>query len=128
MGFPSPAQDYIDNRISLDRTCILRPSSTYLVRVKEGCLEIGILHGAILVVDAGVKPTHGSIVLAVIEGAYVVRRLRLYPFPALENLGKQDVNATTHIDLDEGGMMIFGVVTFAVNDLQNEKSDVIPSI
>ncbi|XBS68407.1 S24 family peptidase [Acerihabitans sp. KWT182] len=124
MGFPSPAQDYIDNRISLDKTCIPRPASTYLVRVDEGFSAAGILPGAILVVDAAVKPCHGSIVVAVIDGAYAIRGLRLHPFPALESLaGRGEI---TPIDLDEGGMVVFGVVTFSINDLQNEKSDLQP--
>ncbi|WP_213991038.1 S24 family peptidase [Sodalis sp. dw_96] len=126
MGFPSPAQDYVDNRISLDRTCILRPASTYLVRVEEGCMAVGILHGAILVVDAALKPTHGSIVVAVIDGAYVIRRLRLSPLPALESLGKE--NEIMNIDPDEGGLVIFGVVTFAVNDLQDLENHLDPTL
>ncbi|QWA09111.1 LexA family transcriptional regulator [Sodalis ligni] len=126
MGFPSPAQDYIDSRISLDKTCILRPASTYLVRVEEGCMAVGILHGAILVVDAAVKAAHGSIVVAVIDGAYVIRRLRLFPLPALESLGKR--SEITTIDLEEGELVIFGVVTFAINDLQEVKDEENPCL
>ncbi|TKI08328.1 S24 family peptidase [Martelella alba] len=126
MGFPSPAQSDIKNRVSLDKACIPHPASTSLVRMEEACLAAGIFPGAILVVDAALKPAHGSIVLAAVEGAYVIRRLRLYPVPALESLGTRGEKRL--IDPEQEGVAVFGVVTYAVNSLQGRDGDDTPCL
>ena len=52
MGFPSPAADYVEERISLDQRIITRPAATYFMRAGATHYREGILSGALLVVDA----------------------------------------------------------------------------
>jgi hypothetical protein len=56
MGFPSPAQDYVEQRISLDKRIITRPAATYFMRAGSTHYREGILSGALLVVDASLTP------------------------------------------------------------------------
>ena len=84
--FASPAADYVERRLSLDEICISKPSATYLLRAAGGAMAVGIHADALLVVDSSATPVHGSIIVAVEEGVHVLRRLRLYPYRALEFL------------------------------------------
>ncbi|HBU9965186.1 LexA family transcriptional regulator, partial [Citrobacter freundii] len=52
MGFPSPAADYVETRISLDQQLISQPAATYFMRASRSHFREGIIQGALLVVDA----------------------------------------------------------------------------
>lgn len=53
MGFPSPAADYVETRISLDQQFIRHPSATYFMRASRSHFREGILQGALPVDDDG---------------------------------------------------------------------------
>lgn len=75
-GFPSPADDYLDDTISLDGYLISDPAATFLVRVRGDSMRgAGIDEGDLLVVDKGLTPNHGDIVIAVVDGEFTVKRL-----------------------------------------------------
>ena len=75
-GFPSPADDYIEAELDLNRLMVRNPPDTFMVRVKGAALSgAGILDGDVLVVDRSIGPRHGMIVVAVVSGEMCVRRL-----------------------------------------------------
>ncbi|MFT5881369.1 MAG: DNA polymerase V [Moritella sp.] len=74
-GFPNPCEDYLAKSISLDELMINRPSSTFLVKVSGDSMMPTIPDGAILVVDKSITASHGKIVVAVIDGQFVVKEL-----------------------------------------------------
>lgn len=75
-GFPSPARDHYERRLSLDDHIIRRPAATFFVRVKGDALnDIGIFSEDILVVDRSLKPFSGCLAVVLLEGEYTVRRL-----------------------------------------------------
>ena len=75
-GFPSPADDYIEAELDLNRYLIRNPPDTFMVRVKSDALAgAGILDGDILIVDRSIGPRHGMIVVAMVNGEMSVRRL-----------------------------------------------------
>lgn len=75
-GFPSPADDYIDAELDLNRYMIRNPPDTFMVRVKSDALaDAGILDGDVLIVDRSIGPRHGMIVVAIVNGGMCVRRL-----------------------------------------------------
>lgn len=86
MGFPSPAADYVEERISLDRRIITRPAATYFMRAGATHYREGILSGALLVVDASLSPCDGSLLVCTDEGEFRIKRYRTHPHPHLENL------------------------------------------
>jgi len=75
-GFPSPADDYLEDNICLQDLLIEHPAATFLVKVEGNSMkDAGILDGDIAVVDKAVTPTHGKIILAVINGEFTIKRL-----------------------------------------------------
>ena len=75
-GFPSPADDYVDDRLSLDQHLIPHRESTFFVRaIGNSMVDAGIFDGDLLVVDRSIEPVHGHIVIAVIDGELTVKRL-----------------------------------------------------
>jgi DNA polymerase V len=77
-GFPSPARDYLDGGIDLNRELVRDRTSTFLMRVAGNAMAASGIHdGDELVVDRAATPRHGSVVVAVLDGELVVRRLGL---------------------------------------------------
>ena len=75
-GFPSPADDYVEQRISLDEHLIKRRESTFFMRVAgESMCGLGIYDGDLLVVDRAVPATPGCVVIAVVDGEFTVKQL-----------------------------------------------------
>ena len=71
VGWPSPADDYVERSIDLNEFLISNPAATYLVRASgDSMLNAGINNGAILIVDRSIEPQHGKIVIASVNGAY----------------------------------------------------------
>jgi DNA polymerase V len=75
-GFPSPADDYIQGRLSLDEHLIQHREATFFVRAKgNSMVGAGIFDGDLLVVDKSLIPSSGNIVIAVVDGDLTVKRL-----------------------------------------------------
>ncbi|MDY0331803.1 MAG: S24 family peptidase [Thiomonas sp.] len=75
VGFPSPAADYAEMGISLDRTLIEHPEATFFFRAAGGAMEgTGIFDGDLLVVDRSITPSPGHVVVAVADGEFVIRQ------------------------------------------------------
>lgn len=75
-GFPSPADDYVERRISLDEHLIEHRESTFFMRVAGHSMrDLGIFDGDLLVVDRSVPAAHGCVVVAVIDGEFTVKQL-----------------------------------------------------
>lgn len=111
-GFPSPAQDYVEQRIDLNELMIQHPSATYFVKSSgDSMIDAGISEGDLLVVDSARKAEHGSIVIAAVDGEFTVKRLQLHPVIML----KPENRAYTPITIgSEDNLEIFGVVTYIV--------------
>ena len=76
-GFPSPADDYVEQRLDLNEHLIQREASTFFVRVSGRSMEgAGIHDGDLLVVDRAVEPTDGAVVVAALDGELTVKRYR----------------------------------------------------
>ena len=111
-GFPSPAQDYVEQRIDLNELMIQHPSATYFVKSSgDSMVDAGIGEGDLLVVDSSRRAVHGSIVIAAVDGEFTVKRLQLHPIVMLkpENRAYAPIMIGSEDNLD-----IFGVVTFIV--------------
>ena len=75
-GFPSPAADYEEAAIDLNRLLMPRPASTFLMRVNgDAMAAAGIHHGDLLIIDRSLGPRSGSVVVAVHAGRFSLRRL-----------------------------------------------------
>jgi len=111
-GFPSPAADYVEQRIDLNELLVAHPSSTYFVKAAgDSMIEAGISDGDLLVVDSSRTAERGDIVIAAIEGEFTVKRLQLRPTVQLNPMN----SAYSPIVVgSEDTLDVFGVVTFIV--------------
>tara|TARA_B100001175_G_C19462028_1_gene617039 strand:- start:966 stop:1397 length:432 start_codon:yes stop_codon:yes gene_type:complete len=116
VGFPSPANDYLESPIDLNKYLIKNGAATFLVRVSgDSMLNANIADQAILIVDRSLKPKHGSIVVASLDGDFVCKRLQLKPRLCLlpENPKYEPIYIQHGQDLD-----IMGTVTAAINKFE----------
>lgn len=75
-GFPSPADDYIEGKLDLNRHLIKHPAATFFVRVTgDSMLEAGIHSGDILIVDRSLEAIDGNVIVASLDGELTVKRL-----------------------------------------------------
>jgi len=75
-GFPSPAEDYLDKKLDLNEHLVKHPASTFFVKVKgDSMTGAGITSGDILIVDRSLEPKDKSIVVAVVNGDFTVKRI-----------------------------------------------------
>lgn len=74
-GFPSPASDYVECGISLDRSLIDHPEATFFFRASGHDLtSLGIFDGDLLIVDRSLTPQSEHLVVVVADGELVIRR------------------------------------------------------
>ncbi|MCH9408677.1 hypothetical protein MNC86_22135 [Pantoea agglomerans] len=114
MGFPSPAQDYVEQRISLDELCITKPHATYFMKAGNSAPAVGIVEGALLVVDASLSPSEGAVVCAMVEGELVLRRYVSRPVRGLAELKPPHsfVPITAEDEKRNEDQTVWGVVTW----------------
>ncbi|MCK7069884.1 LexA family transcriptional regulator [Enterobacter roggenkampii] len=124
MGFPSPAQDFVEQRISLDQRIITRPAATYFMRAGATHYREGIISGALLVVDASLSPCDGSFLVCTDEGEFRIKRYRTHPQPHLEN-GKRE-RLPDKNEASDTSRPVFGVITYIINDARSGEFDDCP--
>lgn len=111
-GFPSPAQDYVEARLDLNKLLIQHPSATYFVRVSgHSMTDANINEGDLLVVDSALSAAHDDIVVASVNGEFTVKKLCTKP--TLQLLAMNPSYAPITFD-DDASLEIFGVVTFII--------------
>jgi len=73
-GFPSPADDYLEKKLSLDEHLIRRPTSTFFVKAQGESMMPVIRSGDLLVIDRAQTVKNGDIILAIVDGEFTVKR------------------------------------------------------
>lgn len=115
-GFPSPADDFIEQRLDLNEYLIRHPAATFFVRVAgDSMVDAGIHHDDILIVDRSMHPRDKRIVIAVLDGELTVKRL-------VKNGNgwrlKAENAAYSPLDVNEDQQFeVWGVVTYAIHKL-----------
>ena len=117
-GYASPAQDWFEDRIDLNRHLIRDITSTYIVRVSGHAMDgAGISDGDELIVDRALQPKDGSVVIAVLDGELIIRRLRVTspdPSPHASStvmlVAASDAYPVIHVP-DPENLVIWGVAT-----------------
>ena len=75
-GFPSPADDFLDLSIDLNKELIKNPSSTFFGRAKgESMMDAGIHDGDLLIIDKSLPPANGKIAVCFIDGEFTVKQI-----------------------------------------------------
>tara|TARA_B100001059_G_scaffold235416_1_gene280970 strand:- start:49192 stop:49623 length:432 start_codon:yes stop_codon:yes gene_type:complete len=112
-GFPSPADDFKEVRISLDKELVKSKESTFYARVSgDSMIGAGLDDGDLLVIDRSLNPENGKIAVCFIDGEFTVKRIKkeknkLYLIP--ENKKYETIELK-----GEDQLIIWGVVEYVI--------------
>jgi len=112
-GFPSPADDFRDNKISLDRVLVKNKEATFYAKVSgQSMIGAGLDDGDLLVVDKSLEPEHNKIAVCFIDGEFTVKRLQvtkegMFLLPA--NPAYEPIQVT-----EDNNFQIWGIVTHVI--------------
>ena len=115
-GFPSPAGDFKQERISLDKELIKNKEATFFARVSgESMINAGLEDGDLIVIDRSIEPANNKIAVCFVEGEFTVKRLivkkdRIWLNPENSNYKPIEVK-------DEDRLIIWGIVTNVIKKL-----------
>ena len=115
-GFPSPADDHLDEAIDLNREYIKNKSSTYFGRVSgDSMIDAGLENGDLLIIDKSLKPKDGNIAVCFLDGDFTVKRIRIEEgkiWLMAENKNYDPIEITPDNEL-----MVWGIVVHSVKNL-----------
>ncbi|MBN1972172.1 MAG: translesion error-prone DNA polymerase V autoproteolytic subunit [Sedimentisphaerales bacterium] len=115
-GFPSPAADYEQDRLDLNRHLVKNPAATFFVRVTgDSMIGAGIHDGDLLVVDRSLETRDKNIVIAVLDGELTVKRIRLRRDKII--LEPENESYLSHEITSENEFEVWGVVTNVIHKL-----------
>ena len=112
-GFPSPADDFKETRISLDRELVKNKEATFYARVSgDSMVGAGLDDGDLLVIDRSLNPENGKIAVCLVDGEFTVKRIKkekneLYLIP--ENKKYKPIELK-----EENELIIWGVVEYVI--------------
>lgn len=112
-GFPSPAQDFMDVAIDLNKELVKHPSSTFYGRVKgDSMIDAGIFDGDLLIIDKSLEPHNGDMAVCFIDGEFTLKYIKIeekviWLIPANKNY--QPIKVTEANDF-----LIWGIVTYSI--------------
>ena len=112
-GFPSPADDFKETRISLDKELVKNKEATFYARVSgDSMVGAGLDDGDLLVIDRSKNPENGKIAICLVDGEFTVKRIKkekkkLYLIP--ENKKYEPIELK-----EENELIIWGVVEYVI--------------
>ncbi len=112
-GFPSPALDFVDIEIDLNRHLIEHPSATFYGRVQgESMRDAGINSGDLLVIDKSIEPADSKIAVCYLDGEFTLKRIKIegkavWLMP--ENEKFKPIKIEEH-----NNIQIWGIVTYII--------------
>jgi len=115
-GFPSPADDFKEIRISLDKELVKNKEATFYARVSgDSMIGAGLDDGDLIVIDRALSPENGKIVVCFIDGEFTVKRIKkeknkLYLMP--ENKKYKPIKLK-----EENELIIWGVVEYVIKKI-----------
>lgn len=115
-GFPSPAEEYLEGTLDLNKLLIRRPAATFFVRVVgDSMTGAGIHSQDLLVVDRSLEPTSGRVIIAVLNSELTVKRLQISPtgvYLVAENQLYQPIAVTEAMQFE-----VWGTVTYVIHSV-----------
>ena len=115
-GFPSPADDFKESKISIDQEVVKNESATFYARVVGQSMQgAGLDDGDLIVIDRSQEPDNGKVAVCYVDGEFTVKRLKvenecIYLMP--ENKKYKALKVT-----EENQLIIWGVVTYVIKKL-----------
>lgn len=116
-GFPSPADDYLEEPLDLNKYCVKNPPATFFVRVEgDSMVNAGISKGDLVVVDRSAEVKSNDIIIAVLNGEFTLKRII---FSSKSRVFLRPENpAYSLIEITEGEEFeVWGKVTRVIHEL-----------
>lgn len=114
-GFGAAADDYMERGIDLNEQLIHNKPATYFMRVRGNAMTgAGIHDGDIVIVDRSIKPVSGKVIIAVLDGEMIIRRMEK-TFNKLRLIPETPKLATIEIDAGCNTFQVWGVVTWVIH-------------
>ena len=115
-GFPSPAGDFKQERISLDKELIKNKEATFFARVSgESMINAGLEDGDLIVIDRSLEPTNNKIAVCFIDGEFTVKRLKVKKNKIW--LKPENTNYKAIEVKEDNELIIWGIVTNVIKKL-----------
>jgi len=112
-GFPSPADDFKELRISIDQEVVRNEEATFYARVSGVSMQgAGLDDGDLLVIDRSLEPQNDKIAVCFIDGSFTVKRLKVdvdCVYLMSENKNYKPIKVSEGNEL-----LIWGIVTYVV--------------
>ena len=113
-GFPSPAEEYLDLALDLNKELIKHPAATFYARVKgDSMVDAGIQDGDLLVIDKALEPKEGSIAVCYLDGEFTVKRLAVREegvYLMAANAEFKPIRIT-----EENDFLVWGLVAYVIH-------------
>ncbi len=115
-GFPSPAEDFKEKRISLDNSLIKNKEATFYARVSgKSMIGAGLDDGDLLVIDRSLEVEHGKIAVCFLDGEFTVKRLQIEK-DAITLLPENEKYKPIKVS-KESDLLIWGIVTYVIKEV-----------
>ena len=112
-GFPSPAEDFTELSISLDKHLIQNPAATFMAYANgNSMLHAGIHHGDILIIDRSLNAQDGDIIIALLHGEFMVKQLSIVNrniFLIPKNPQYSPIKVSDNMDFEIWGVVIYSI-------------------
>ena len=112
-GFPSPADDFTELSISLDKYLIQNPAATFMAYANgNSMVRVGIHHGDILIIDRSLSARDGDVIIALLNGEFTVKQVSIVDkdlFLVPQNPQYSSVKITTEMGFEVWGVVIFSI-------------------
>jgi DNA polymerase V len=117
-GFAAAADDYMERGIDLNEQLILNKPATFFFRMNgDAMMEDGIFSGDILIVDRSIKPLSGKVIVAVLDGELLVRRLQKN-FNSVELIAANKKMGSIQLSSFDDRTNVWGVVTCVIHVIE----------
>ena len=115
-GFPSPADDFKENRISLDRELVKNKEATFYARVSgDSMVGAGLEDGDLMVIDRSLNPENGKIAVCLVDGEFTVKRIKKEKnklYLMAENKKYKPIELK-----EENALIIWGIVEYVIKKI-----------
>jgi len=115
-GFPSPADDFKEIRISLDKELVKNEEATFYARVSGDSMQgAGLENGDLLIIDRSIEPSNNKIAVCFVDGEFTVKRIKIeskkvHLMPENKKYSPIEIN-------EENELIIWGIVTYVIKKL-----------
>ncbi|GAB4451089.1 MAG: translesion error-prone DNA polymerase V autoproteolytic subunit [Bacteroidia bacterium] len=112
-GFPSPAQDFMEETLDINSLVVKNPVATFYARVQgNSMIHLGIEDGDILVIDKSLEPIDGKIAVCIVDGEFTLKQIKIkdkkvFLMPANPDYPPIEIT-------EEKQFMVWGIVTYII--------------